>query len=237
MPYYGYGYGYGMGFDPLYLIVVIVCTLLGLAAQSYINSTYKLWSNVESDGARGADVARRMLDSLGCGRVGIRSVGGHLTDHYDPRDNNLYLSPDNLGGGSVASVAVACHEAGHAVQREHGYAMMKVRTALVPVVNFAQNIWTLVFILGFALDMTGLTAVAVALFGFSVLFQLVTLPVEIDASRRAVRYIRESGMSEVQVRGAKKVLTAAALTYVAAALTSIVQLLYLIIRTRGEQDR
>ena len=232
MPYYGYGYGYGMGFDPLYLIVVIVCTLLGLAAQSYINSTYKLWSNVESDGARGADVARRMLDSLG-----IRSVGGHLTDHYDPRDNNLYLSPDNLGGGSVASVAVACHEAGHAVQREHGYAMMKVRTALVPVVNFAQNIWTLVFILGFALDMTGLTAVAVALFGFSVLFQLVTLPVEIDASRRAVRYIRESGMSEVQVRGAKKVLTAAALTYVAAALTSIVQLLYLIIRTRGEQDR
>ena len=239
MPYYGYGYGYGygMGIDPLYLIVVIICTVLGLAAQSYINSTYKLWSNVESDGARGADVARRMLDALGCNRVGIRSVGGHLTDHYDPRDNNLYLSPENMDGGSVASVAVACHEAGHAVQREHGYAMMKVRTALVPVVNFAQNIWTLVFILGFALNMVGLTFAAIALFGFSVLFQLVTLPVEIDASRRAVRYIKESGMSETQVRGAKKVLTAAALTYVAAALTSIIQLLYLIIRTQRDQDR
>lgn len=237
MPYYGYGYGYGMGFDPLYLIVVVVCTLLGLAAQSYIESTYRVWSDVDSDGQSGSAVARRMLDALGCSQVGIKSVGGHLTDHYDPRDNNLYLSQDNLSGGSVASVAVACHEAGHAAQREQGYAMMKVRSALVPVVNLAQNVWTLVFILGIALNLSGLTVAAIALFGFSVLFQLVTLPVEIDASRRAVRFIRESGMSETQVRGARKVLTAAALTYVAAALTSIIQLLYLIARTRRDQDR
>ena len=234
MPYYGYGYG--MGFDPAYLLLVVVSLILGVATQSYINSTYRTWSRVPSDGDTGADVARRMLDANGCSKVGIRSTPGTLTDHYDPRDNNLYLSAANLSGGSVASVAVACHEAGHAAQREHGYAMMKVRTALVPVVNFAQNAWMLVFIMGVFMNLAGLTTLAIFLFGFSVLFQLVTLPVEFDASRRAVAYIRESGMSEVNVRGAKKVLTAAALTYVAAALTSIMQLLYLLSRTNRDND-
>ena len=232
MPYYGYGFG----FDPAYLLLVVVSLVLGLATQSYINSTYKTWSRVPSDGATGADVARRMLDANGCSRVGIRSTPGTLTDHYDPRDNNLYLSGDNLSGGSVASVAVACHEAGHAAQREHGYAMMKVRTALVPVVNFTQSAWMLVFFMGVFMNLAGLTTLAIALFAFSVLFQVVTLPVEFDASRRAVAYIRDSGMSEVNVRGAKKVLTAAALTYVAAALTSIMQLLYLLARTNRSND-
>ena len=232
MPYYGYGFG----FDPAYLLLVVVSLVLGLATQSYINSTYRTWSRVPSDGDTGADVARRMLDANGCDTVGIRSTPGKLTDHYDPRDNNLYLSADNLSGGSVASVAVACHEAGHAAQREHGYAMMKVRTALVPVVNLAQSAWMLVFIMGVFMNLAGLTTLAIALFGFSVLFQLVTLPVEFDASRRAVAYIRESGMSEVNVRGAKKVLTAAALTYVAAALTSIMQLLYLLSRANRTND-
>lgn len=130
MPYY---YGYGFGIDPLYLLVVLVCTVLGLAAQNYINSTYKTWSKVRSDGDTGATVARRMLDANGCSAVGIKGVAGELTDHYNPQDNNLYLSDANRSGGSVASVAVACHEAGHAAQRQSGYAMMKVRTALVPV--------------------------------------------------------------------------------------------------------
>ena len=232
MPYYGYGFG----FDPSYLLLVVVSLILGVATQGYINSTYRTWSRVPSDGATGADVARRMLDANGCSQVGIRSTPGTLTDHYDPRDNNLYLSADNLSGGSVASVAVACHEAGHAAQREHGYAMMKVRTALVPVVNFAQNAWMLVFLMGVFMNLAGLTTLAIVLFGFSVLFQVVTLPVEFDASRRAVAYIRDSGMSEVNVRGAKKVLTAAALTYVAAALTSIMQLLYLLGRTNRGND-
>lgn len=235
MPYYGY-YGYGFGFDPLYLVLIAITTVLGLAAQGYINSTYRTWSRVASDGSRGADVARRMLDANGCQRVGIKSVAGHLTDHYDPGDNNLYLSGDNLDGGSVASIAVACHEAGHAAQREQGYFMMKVRSALVPVVNFSQSMWTLVFMLGIVMNMSGLTTLALALFAFSVIFQLVTLPVEIDASRRAVAYIEGSGMSEVNVRGARKVLTAAALTYVAAALSSIMQLFYLLFRTRGRDD-
>lgn len=234
MPYYGYGYGFG--FDPAYLLLVIVSTAIGLAAQGYINTTYKTWSHVRSDGSRGADVARRMLDANGCEAVGIKGVAGILTDHYDPRDNNLYLSGDNLDGGSVASVAVACHEAGHAAQRAHGFFMMKVRTALVPVVNFTQNAWMLVFMMGVFMNLAGLTTLAIVLFAFSVLFQLVTLPVEIDASRRAVAYIENSGMSEVNVRGARKVLTAAALTYVAAALTSILQLLYLLSRTRGRNE-
>lgn len=233
MPYYGY---YGFGYDPLYLIIVLVTTVVGLMAQSYINSTYRRWSRVPSDGETGEQVARRMLDASGCGHVGILGTPGHLSDHYDPRDNNLYLSRENLSGGSVASVAVACHEAGHAAQRESGYFMMKVRHALVPVVNFTQNIWTIVFLLGFMMDMAGLTSLAIAMFAFSVVFQLVTLPVEINASRRAVAYIEGSGMSEVNVRGARKVLTAAALTYVAAALSSVLQLLYLLARTRRDDD-
>ena len=233
MPYYGY---YGYGYDPLYLIIVLVTTVIGLMAQNYVNSTYRRWAKVASDGETGSEVARRMLDDLGCGRVGIRSTPGHLSDHYDPHDNNLYLSRENLSGGSVASVAVACHEAGHAAQRESGYFMMKVRHALVPVVNFTQNIWTLVFLFGIVMNMAGLTTLAIGLFAFSVIFQLVTLPVEFDASRRAVAYIERSGMSEVNVRGARKVLTAAALTYVTAALSSVLQLVYLLARTKRNNE-
>lgn len=235
-PYYGYGYGLGMYIDPAYLVLVVVSLVLGLATQSYINKTYRTWSKVKSDGESGEQVAREMLDANGCESVGIRRVAGHLTDHYDPRDNNLYLSNDNMTGGSVASVAVACHEAGHAAQRAQGFFMMRVRTALVPVVNLSQSVWMIVFLLGVVMNIAGLTTLAICLFAFSVIFQLVTLPVEIDASRRAVAYIQQSGMSEVNVRGAKKVLTAAALTYVAAALTSILQLLYLLSRTRNDRD-
>ena len=231
MPYYGYGFG----FDPAYMLLVLVSTVIGLAAQGYINSTYRTWSRVPAAGATGADVARRMLDANGCHAVDIKRVNDHLTDHYDPRDNSLHLSSENLTGGSVASVAVACHEAGHAAQKAHGYAMMKVRTALVPVVNFTQNTWMLVLMLGLFMNIAGLTTLAIVFFAFSVVFQLVTLPVEIDASRRAVAYIEQSGMGEVDVRGAKKVLTAAALTYVAAALTSILQLLYLLARTNDDR--
>lgn len=231
MPYYGYGFG----FDSAYMLLVLVSTVIGLAAQGYINSTYRTWSRVPAAGATGADVARRMLDANGCHAVDIKHVNGHLTDHYDPRDNSLHLSSENLTGGSVASVAVACHEAGHAAQKAHGYAMMKVRTALVPVVNFTQNTWMLVLMLGLFMNIAGLTTLAIVFFAFSVVFQLVTLPVEIDASRRAVAYIEQSGMGEVDVRGAKKVLTAAALTYVAAALTSILQLLYLLARTNDDR--
>ncbi|MCH4119178.1 MAG: zinc metallopeptidase [Atopobiaceae bacterium] len=222
-------YGYGMDFA--YLGIIVLSIVLGGITQAYINSQYKKWSRVPaSTGRTGAQVARQMLDSEGAPNVGIGRVDGHLTDYYDPRDNNLHLSSENFEGGSVASVAVACHEAGHAVQTAKGYAFGKFRTALVPVVNFTQQIWIVVLIIGMALGLVGLTQLAVALFAFSVLFQLVTLPVEIDASKRAVKYLSTEG-GAIDEKGARQVLTAAALTYVAAALISVLQLVYLMGRT------
>ncbi|MDI9591356.1 MAG: zinc metallopeptidase [Acidobacteriota bacterium] len=229
---YGYGYGYGYGYDLPYLAIAIISMILGFATQGYINSTYRKWSQVPTSlSGTGADVARRMLDANGASEVGITQVEGRLTDHYDPRDNRLHLSSDNYGRGTVASVAVACHEAGHAVQNATGYGMMRLRTALVPVVNFASQAWGLVFVAGLFLNMLQLMQLAVAFFAVSVLFHLVTLPVEIDASRRAVEYL--GTVSAVDQTGAKKVLTAAALTYVAAALTSVMQLMYYAGRTRS----
>lgn len=222
MPYY-----YFYGFDPAYLLLIVVSTILGMATQGYIRSTYRKWSNVPaSSGMTGAQVARRMLDEGGASSVGITEIGGTLTDNFDSRDNKLHLSQENFSRGSVASVAVACHEAGHACQKAKGYVPMKVRTVLVPVVNFATNAWTVVLLLGIFMDLTGFVRLALILFAFSVIFELVTLPVEIDASRRAVKYLAANGGS-IDEKGAKQVLTAAALTYVAAALVSILQLVYL----------
>lgn len=229
---YGYGYyGYGWGIDPLYLLVILISLILGALTQAYINHAYKRWSKVPAQtGMTGEAVARRMLDSEGASACGITTTSGHLSDFYDPRDNKLHLSRENYDGGSVASVAVACHEAGHAVQTAKGYVPGRVRTALVPFVNLSQQVWGLVFILGIAFNMAGFVTLALLLFAISVVFQLVTLPVEIDASRRAVRYLKASG-STIDEQGARQVLTAAALTYVAAALMSIIQLLYLVARS------
>lgn len=227
--YYGYGYGYGM--DYTYLLLMIITMALGLLAQGYIKSTYAKWSQVPSPSGRtGAEMARRMLEQEGAATVGIGHVAGYLTDHYDPQSNNLNLSDENFTGGSVASIAVACHEAGHAVQTARGYVPGKIRTAIVPAVNLTQRWWSTLFFLGFLLNRGGLVQLSIILFGFSVIFHLVTLPVEIDASRRAVAYLSQYG-TDVDQRGAKAVLTAAAMTYVAAALSSILQLLYLVSRT------
>ena len=229
-----YGYGYGMGFDSGYLLLVVVSTVLGLATQSYIKRTYAVWSKVPlGTGRTGAEVARQMLADEGASGVSIEGIAGELTDNFDPRSNVLHLSAANLHGGSVASAAVACHEAGHAVQHARGFLPGQIRTALVPVVNFASGAWMLVFFAGVFMGLVGLQRLAILLFGFSVLFQIVTLPVEFDASRRAVAYIERSGMGAEAVRGARKVLVAAALTYVAAALVSVMQLLYYLSRTRG----
>ena len=219
-----------------FLLVALVALVIGAAAQAYINSTYRKWSRVPANvPGTGADVARRMLAEGGATGVGITRVAGSLTDHYDPRDNRLHLSDDNYRGASVASVAVACHEAGHAIQAARGFSMYRLRTALVPAVNFAQQGWALVLLAGILLNVAGLVQLAIALFSVAVVFQLVTLPVEIDASRRAVAYLSQNG-SGMDERGARSVLTAAALTYVAAALTSIIQLLYLLSRYGGRGD-
>lgn len=232
--YYGFGYGIDMG----YYLIALVALVIGGAAQAYIRSTYNKWSKVPAHIAgTGADVARRMLAEGGATEVGITRVPGSLTDHYDPRDNRLHLSDDNYRGASVASVAVACHEAGHAIQAARGFGLYRLRTALVPAVNVAQQGWVLVLLAGILLNMAGLVRLAIVLFGVAVVFQLVTLPVEIDASRRAVAYLSANG-SGLDEKGARSVLTAAALTYVAAALTSIIQLLYLLSRYGGRgEDR
>jgi len=209
-----------------YYVLVIVSTVLGLATQAYIKSQYKKWSQVPASmGKTGAEVARDMLDKNGAQACGIGTIQGTLTDNYNPTDNKLYLSQDNFQGGSVASVAVACHEAGHAVQTAKGYLPGQLRTALVPAVNLTAQSWMIVFFAGVALNTVGLVKLAVLLFAVSVIFQLVTLPVEFDASHRAVKYLSETGVA-LDTRGARKVLTAAALTYVAAALVSVLQLLY-----------
>lgn len=226
---------YGLGFDPAYLLLVIVSTALGMATQGYIKSTYATWSRVPLAGSStGAQIAERMLADEGVSGVRVEPIAGELTDNFDPRDNVLHLSASNLHGGSVASAAVACHEAGHAVQHARGFVPGRIRTAIVPVVNLASQSWMLVFFAGAFLGLVGLLRLAVALFAFSVVFQVVTLPVEFDASRRAVAYIESSGMGPEAVRGARKVLSAAALTYVAAALVSVLQLLYLLGRTRRD---
>lgn len=226
--YFGYGYDY------VYVLIVVISLVLGGAAQFYINSTYNRWSKVASKaGKTGAQVAKDMLASQGASEVQIGHVAGHLSDYYDPRDNSLHLSNENYQNASVASICVACHEAGHAIQRKKGYVPSKFREALVPVVNFTQQAWGILFFLGFFMNIAGLTQLAIICFAFSVLFQIVTLPVEIDASRRAVAYLSQAG-DAVDAKGAKQVLTAAALTYVAAALVSVLQLVYLLSRTRND---
>ena len=229
--YYGF-YGVDMG----YYLIALIALIIGGLAQAYIRSTYRRWSQVDAQvSGTGADVARRMLAEGGATGVGITRTPGSLTDHYDPRDNMLHLSDDNYRGASVASVAVACHEAGHAIQAARGFGFYRLRTALVPVVNIAQQGWVIVLVLGIFLNMFGLVKLAIALFAVAVLFQLVTLPVEIDASRRAVAYLSAVG-GGLDEKGARSVLTAAALTYVAAALTSIIQLVYLLGRYGGRGD-
>lgn len=218
---------FGYGIDPTYLLVALVALVLGMAAQGYIKSTYRKWSQVDAGiPGTGADVARLMLAEGGAAGVGITRVAGSLTDHYDPRDNKLHLSDDNYRGASVASLAVACHEAGHAIQAARGFGFYRLRAALVPAVNIAQQSWVLVLLAGVLLSISGLVQLAIVLFAVAVVFQLVTLPVEIDASRRAVAFLSAHGTG-VDEQGARAVLTAAALTYVAAALTSIMQLVYL----------
>ncbi len=220
-----------------YLTIVAVSLILGLGTQAYIKYAYSRWSKVDvSFRETGAQVARRFLDGEGLREVPIRPNGGEdLSDYYDPRSNALYLSPSSETGCTVASMAVACHEAGHAVQHARGYAPARVRSALVPAANIGSQAWMIVLIIGIFVNQTGLIYLGIALFACVVLFELVTLPVEFDASSRALAFIsRDVRVTPEQERGARQVLTAAALTYVAAALTSILQLLYLLMQNRDE---
>lgn len=239
---------YFYGFDPTWILLMVVSTILGFATQGYINSTYRKWSQVPlSGGLTGAQIAQAILVGNGLagsgatvtsntGQVGVRvqPIGGALTDNYDPRDKTLNLSEGVYGSSSVAAAGVAAHEAGHAVQDASGYVWGRVRSLLVPAASFgSQAAWVLILVGAFLGAASGLgrsvVVLGLAFYACAVLFQLVTLPVEFDASRRAMGSLEASGaLSAEQLSGAKQVLTAAALTYVAAALIAVMQLIYLL---------
>jgi Zn-dependent membrane protease YugP len=213
-----------------YFALILIVLVVGLGAQALVRHSYKKWKKIPTAfGVSGADAARTMLNSNGLTTVAITEVSGELVDHYDPRTNVVSLSHDVYHGRTVSAVAIACHECGHAVQHAREYAPARIRGAIVPVVSVASNAWVFVLLAGIFLSMIGLVYVAIALFGAVLIFQLVTLPVEFDASKRAVAFIEGSGwLNQKEFGGAKTVLRSAALTYVAAALASILQLIYLL---------
>ena len=236
MPYYGYGYGYGYGLDPT-IFILIPAILFTMYAQFKVSSTTSRYLKVNSYlGYTGEQTARRILDANGLYNVRIEMVRGHLSDHYDPRSKILRLSQDIYYGTSVTSVAVAAHECGHAIQHAKGYVPLNLRSSLVPVVNFASNISWLLIALGFIMRGPFLE-IGILLFAASVLFQIITLPVEFNASNRALVQLGNLGIVEGrELNQSKKVLTAAALTYVAAALTSVLQLLRLVAIANRDND-
>ena len=218
-------------FDIWYLYLILPAALLAMYAQVKINSTYSKYSKVASRrGVTGAEVARRILDQNGLQSVQIGHVAGNLTDHYDPRPQVVNLSDSVYNSTSVAAIGVAAHETGHAVQHAVGYAPIRIRNAIVPVVNIGSTLSIPLFLLGFLFSIGILADIGILLFSFAVLFQLVTLPVEFNASRRALAAIESRNLlTDDELRGARSVLRAAAMTYVAALLVSFAQLLRLII--------
>ncbi len=211
-----------------YLPILILAVALGAITQWYVNSSYRRFSEVPlATGRSGAEVARAMLDAEGLHSVGIEMVPGHLTDHYDPRADVLRLSKDVYHGRSVAAAGIAAHEAGHAVQHAHGFVAARLRQVLVPTANIGSSLAFPLIIGGIFINLGELIMLGVILFAGAVLFQVVTLPVEFDASRRAMGSLAVGNMLPAeQVRGARTVLTAAALTYVAATLVAVLQLVY-----------
>lgn len=220
------------------MIFVIPGLLLGLWAQMRVSSAFKKYSAVHAhNGMSAEEVARSMLNRSGCGEVSVRTVSGNLTDHYDPRNNTLRLSDGVYGSTSVAAIGVAAHECGHAMQQHEGYAPLKLRSALVPVVNLGSNLYFPIFLLGLVFSWEPLLYVGIACFALTLVFALVTLPVEFNASSRALSVLEEQGyLSRDEMDGARAVLNAAALTYVAAAISSLLQLVRLLIIARDRRD-
>jgi uncharacterized protein len=213
-----------------YLVFAIVPLVAGLAAQGWVNRTFAAASRIPStSGLTGAQVSRRLLDSAGLANVGIERIGGRLSDHYDPREKVMRLSEPVGGSSSVAAIAVAAHETGHAFQDAGRDTAFELRSAIVPGVGFASSVWMLPFLLGIFTGSLGLVWISVALFAAIVIFHVVTLPVEFGASRRALAILTQQGiLTSAEVPVARKVLTAAALTYVVGALAAVAQLVYLL---------
>ncbi|WP_026510239.1 zinc metallopeptidase [Butyrivibrio sp. LC3010] len=231
---YTYGYYGGMMFDYTY-ILVLIGALLCMLASARVNSTYNKYARVRSmSGMTGAQVAEEILRRNGINNVCVAHVPGNLSDHFDPRNNTVNLSDSTYGSTSVAAIGVAAHECGHVLQHHQGYVPIKIRSALVPAANFGSKIGLPIIIIGLIIGMTPLAKIGIWVFSLAVLFQLVTLPVEFDASHRALVMLNEYGiLAEDEVDKSRKVLNAAALTYVAAAASSILQLLRLVLIVNG----
>lgn len=240
--YYPYGYYYGL--DWTYLYLVLPCVLLSLWASHNVNSTFKKYSQQFSvRRLTGAEAAQRVLSANGVHGVRIERVSGNLTDHFDPKTNVIRLSDSVYNNTSTAAIGVACHEAGHAVQYAHDYAPIKLRAAIIPLTNFGSRLAMPLILLGILFSTLGMVSntlvyLGIGCFGLSLVFQLVTLPVEFNASRRALEAIAAANLlTEEEQRGARKTLTAAALTYVAATATALAQLLRLILIFGGRRRR
>ena len=230
MPFFYY-------YDPYYWMILVPAMLIALLAQLNVSATFNRYSRVASRrGLTGAQAAEAVLRAHGVYDVRIERVAGRLSDHYDPRSNVIRLSDGVYGSTSVASLGVAAHEAGHAVQYAQGYGPIKLRTAIIPVCNIGSQLSILLIVLGLIFYFPALFGVGVILFAVAVVGQVVTLPVEFNASRRAMASLRDTGLLEQEeLRGARKVLTAAAMTYVAALRVSIAQLLRFLLAFGGRR--
>jgi Zn-dependent membrane protease YugP len=222
--------------DFVYLILLLATTVFSVWASIRVNTTFKKYSRVRpASGITGAEAARRVLDANGLYNVRIERIPGNLTDHFNPRTNTLALSDTTCESTSAAAIGVACHEAGHAVQHAEKYLPIKIRQAIIPLTNFGSSAGLIIFLVGVLLTSVSETYlyiayIGVALFAMTAVFQLVTLPTEFNASKRAIVAIRETGiLSGDELEGAKKVLSAAALTYVAALASSLSQVLRLLV--------
>lgn len=230
--------GMGWGFDGTY-VLIILAFLISALVSAKMNATFSKYSKVRSYcGMTGAQAAQRILSSAGIYDVRIEHVSGKLTDHYDPSNKVLRLSDAVYGNTSIAAIGVAAHECGHAVQHARNYVPLSVRSAIVPVANFGSQLSWPLFLAGLIFSFRPLLMIGILLFCAALLFQIVTLPVEFNASARALRMLDETGiMGRQEIRGTKKVLRAAAMTYVAAVIGSLLQLLRLLILSRAFRKR
>ena len=233
-----------MFFDPLYLVLVVPFIIISMIAQYKVKSTYAKYSKVRNTrGLTGAQAAQAILSYYGITDVVIQMIGGTLTDNYNPKTNVISLSQDVYNSTSVAAVGVACHEAGHAAQYAENYAPIKLRNAIIPICNFGSSLSIPIILIGaflaarVAQGFSILITIGILLYATVFIFQLITLPVEFNASRRAIKVISETNLLyDEEVSGAKKVLGAAAMTYVAAMLVSLANLLRIIIRFSGRRN-
>ena len=228
MPYYGLDWTY---------FLVLIGAVISMIASSKVKTTYAKYGNVRSrSGMTATEAARRILDNAGLRHIRIEKVAGDLTDHYSPNELVLRLSDTTIHSTSIAAIGVAAHECGHAIQHAKHYAPLNVRNAIVPVVNLGSKLSWPMILVGLLLGIAGFLDLGIILFSFSLIFQVITLPVEFNASSRALQILEQSNMLyDEELRGAKKVLSAAAMTYVAAAIATLLSLLRLIILFGGRR--